>query len=114
MRLSRDISVRSWVFNRAFGPLEAHLTYAAIGNIILVSTPCDYSGEIWVNDHIQVPRKFHTIITSFNGDYVGYITEDAHYDSRSHAEVRTMNWVGPGFGEYTSEVISASLRKIAR
>ena len=53
------------------------------------------------------------IVTSFNGDYVGYITEDEHYDHASHAEVRTMNWVGPYFGEYFSNVIMEGVKKVA-
>ncbi len=112
MRLTRNIGLRSWVFDKAFGTLEAHFTFLALGDILMVSTPCDYSGEIWANGHIRTPENSNVILTSFNGDYVGYITEDAHYDTRSHAEVRTMNWVGPGFGEYTSQVISNSLEKM--
>ena len=114
MRLTQNIGIRNWVFDRAFGPLDAHLTFVVIGNIILISTPCDYSGEIWANGLIQVPVGRHAIITSFNGDYIGYITQDEHYYTRDHAEVRTMNWVGPGFGEYSSRVISTSLEKITR
>jgi hypothetical protein len=113
MRLTKTIAIRNWLFESAFGPIQAHLTYLEIGNVIFVSTPCDYSGEIWVNGHIQVPPGHQVIITSFNGDYVGYITEDSHYDTRSHAEVRTMNWVGPGFGHYSSSVISRALEKIS-
>jgi hypothetical protein len=39
------------------------------------------------------------MVTSFNGGYIGYITPVKYYDV-DHYETRTMNWYGPGTGEY--------------
>jgi hypothetical protein len=50
-------------------------------------------------------------ITSFNGDYVGYITYDDHYGRSEQEEVMAMNWVGPHYGEYYSQVIKKILSK---
>ena len=50
-------------------------------------------------------------ITSFNGDYVGYITYDEHYGHSEQEEVMAMNWVGPYYGKYYSEIIKKILSK---
>jgi hypothetical protein len=70
--------------------------------------PCDYSGELSINNDLDgYAAKFgkELFITSFNGNYVGYITEDSHYYTCDHDEVKTMNWVGPNMGIYFTEVI---------
>ena len=51
------------------------------------------------------------IITSFNGDYAGYITEDEHYESIAKEEVMALNWVGPYYGSYFAEMINTLLKK---
>ncbi len=47
---------------------------------------------------------FNLIVTSFNGGYIGYVTEDKWYD-RNKYETRAMNWFGPYNGAYFSEYI---------
>jgi hypothetical protein len=50
------------------------------------------------------------VITSFNGRYVGYLTDNRHFDSSPKDEVRTLNWVGFNGGGMAVEVLK---RKIA-
>ena len=74
-----------------------------MGNVILMGTPCDFSGELTEEIRSAARRQgFHAIVTSFNGHYIGYITADKYYD-RSHYETRLMNWYGPGNGAYLTE-----------
>ena len=56
-------------------------------------------------DQIADSLNTKLIITSFNGEYMGYITNDKHYLVSSHEEVRALNWVGPYYGEYYAQII---------
>ena len=114
MRLAKNIRLRNWAFNQFFAPLDGDLNYLAIGNIVFLGMPCDFSGEILMESNLyetaeQKGKKL--IVTSFNGQYVGYITADHHYEHTKRAEVREMNWVGPYYGQYFREIIEKLLEK---
>jgi hypothetical protein len=112
--VSENLKLRNWLFKTALSDLEGELTYLKVGNTLLIGTPCDFSGEIFVNESLAQYAKakgLNLIITSFNGNYIGYITHDGHYDSVSRAEVREMNWVGPYYGQYFSEIIKKLIDK---
>ena len=107
MRIAKNLRIRDWLFRKAFGPLEADVLALRIGDILLLGMPCDFSGELSVNnllDRYAGNYGKKLFITSFNGNYIGYITEDAHYLDSDHDEVRIMNWVGPYKGEYFTTV----------
>jgi neutral ceramidase len=103
MRILENWRIRPWLFNDLLSPLEGSLTYLKIGDITLVGTPCDFSGELYLN-HLK-DFDAPLMITSFNGSYVGYITEDNAYDEINRTEVRNMNWVGPYHGKFMAELI---------
>lgn len=108
LRLNKDYKLRNWIFSNALQPLQGELTCLQLGSTLLIGTPCDFSGEIFVTQSLaSFGARFNKqlIITSFNGDYTGYITEDKHYETSLREEVTTLNWVGPYFGEYYSEMI---------
>lgn len=114
LRIGENLKTRSWVFNALLNPLKGELTYLKLGNITMIGTPCDFSGEISVSEGLQTladDRGTKLIITSFNGDYIGYITYDGHYDSIVNDEVRIMNWVGPYYGDYFADMIRKLLIK---
>jgi len=108
LRISKDWKLRNWVFSWLVNPLQGELTYLQINDIVLIGTPCDFSGEIYVKHIAEVAAQQNkkVIITSFNGDYAGYITEDKHYETLEKEEVMTMNWVGPYYGSYFAEMIT--------
>jgi neutral ceramidase len=114
LRVSEDWKTRNWAFSAVLDDLEGELTYLQMGNILMIGTPCDFSGEIAVNEKLHEYAKakgLNLIITSFNGNYVGYITHDGHYDSINRSEVREMNWVGPYYGQYFAEMIKKLIDK---
>ncbi|MBL7872665.1 MAG: hypothetical protein JNM78_13700 [Cyclobacteriaceae bacterium] len=114
LRIAKNWRLRDWVFSSSFNPLEGELTYLQLGNIVLIGTPCDFSGELFVTrklNELARSQNKHLMITSFNGDYVGYITEDSHYEQIEKEEVRSMNWVGPYYGDYFTQMISSLLKK---
>jgi neutral ceramidase len=116
LRISKDWKLRNWVLKSVLGGLEGELTYLRIGNSLMIGTPCDFSGEIAVNEKLHEyaeAKGLNLIITSFNGNYAGYITHDGHYDSINRAEIREMNWVGPHYGQYFAEMIKKLIDKSA-
>ncbi len=114
MRIGKDLALRDWLFRLALGPLEGHVEVLRAGNILLIGLPGDFSGEIAVNSHLDSlaeSKGMHLFITSFNGDYIGYITEDKYYDTVDKDEVRFMNWIGPYKGQYFSDIIKKIIEK---
>ncbi|KAA3620424.1 MAG: hypothetical protein DWQ05_00335 [Calditrichaeota bacterium] len=74
-------------------------------NFILATTPCDFSGELALHIHAAMQQKGqHTTISSFNGDYVGYIIPGKYYHFPEY-EPRLMGWFGPYLGDYTTEML---------
>lgn len=105
LRLTKNLCIRPWLFNSVFGTYPAYLTALRIGDVIMLGTPCDYSGELTAPVDAAAKRLgMQAMVTSFNGDYIGYITLDKHYDM-DHYETRIMNWYGPGNGAYLSECL---------
>jgi neutral ceramidase len=113
LRISHNWKIRNWVFSWLISPLQGELTWLQIDDIVFIGTPCDFSGEVFVN-HISAnaqSQNKNVIITSFNGDYAGYVTEDIHSETLRKEEVMTLNWVGPYSGTYFSEMINRLLLK---
>lgn len=104
-RLTDDWALRSWVFKRAFGEFPNNVKALRLGNILLIGVPCDFSGELMEEiDRYAKTRGLNLIVTSFNGGYMGYVTDDRWYDLDEYETV-TMNWFGPYKGTYFKEVI---------
>jgi hypothetical protein len=113
LRIAKNWKVRDWAFSNALSPLQGELTFLEINDIVMIGTPCDFSGEIYVK-HLQdlvSSKNKKLLITSFNGDYNGYITEDEHYETLEKEEVMGLNWVGPYYGQYFTDVITTLLNK---
>lgn len=100
-KVSENWRLRPWVFKQLVGESVPELQALRLGPVTWIGTPCDFSGEL-VQD--LWPFSHPIIITSFNGGYIGYITDDRWYPVE-HYETRTMNWFGPN-GKYFTEIIS--------
>ena len=108
LRITPELRIRDWLFSTLLEPLKANIKLLEIGDVLLIGMPCDYSGELSINNHLDQFAFDHgkeLFITSFNGNYIGYITEDGHYTTCDHDEVKTLNWVGPYKGEYFTSLI---------
>lgn len=114
LHVLEKFKVRDWAFRGLFSPLKGEINYLKIGNVVMLGMPCDFSGEIFNRERLGKAaeiKKEKLFITSFNGEYVGYITHDSHYGRSEQEEVMAMNWVGPFYGEYYSRVIKKILEK---
>lgn len=105
-RISENVRIRPWLFKQLFGEYVASMQMLRIGDIVLLGTPCDFSGElVQPLDQIARNKGMNLMVSSFNGDYIGYITRDDLYNLDSY-ETRTMNWFGPENGKYFSQLLA--------
>ena len=113
-KINSKLIIRPWIFNFLIGDSPKYLNYLRLGDIVIVGIPADFSGELVepINKSIS-NNKLNLIINSFNGGYVGYITDDKWYDRDdiNTYETYTMNWYGPYNGEYFSKLIKEIIKK---
>jgi neutral ceramidase len=110
-RIAENWCMRHWVWTRLYGDYAADVKAMRMGNTLMVGLPCDFSGELMKPLEMYAASKnLSLIITSFNGGYVGYITDDKHYNLNKY-ETRVMNWFGPGNGAYFSEIVRKLIDK---
>lgn len=117
LRFSKYLELRPWLFDLFMGELEGELSFFRIGSIIFCGVPADFSGELALNEGLYEEareRGFQLIITSFNGDYVGYLTDNKHFDISPKDEVRTLNWAGYNTGSYISDLILTRISMYAK
>lgn len=104
-RVSDRWRVRPWVFRWFFGAQHPELSFFRLGDIMLVGVPADFSGMLYPQLR---PYGFQLMVTSFNGNYVGYIIPEEYYGSH-HQEARETNWYGLYTGSYTVALINEVL-----
>jgi neutral ceramidase len=105
VKISENWKLRSWVFRSAFGEYDASCSILRIGDIVMLGTPCDFSGEYSASlDSLAATTGMQAMVTSFNGGYIGYVTPGKYYDI-NHYETRLMNWYAPGTGDYIYECL---------
>ncbi|HEU5148801.1 MAG TPA: neutral/alkaline non-lysosomal ceramidase N-terminal domain-containing protein, partial [Chryseosolibacter sp.] len=105
VKISQDWKVRAWLFSAAFGDYDATLAVLRIGDIVMLGTPCDFSGEFMLPlDSLADSLGVQAIVTSFNGGYIGYVTPGKYYDV-DHYETQLMNWYAPGTGDYIEKCL---------
>lgn len=111
-KLSENLAIRQYLFRQAFGSYQSHIRVLLLGKTILIGMPCDFSGELALPLYEKARSMgFNLIITSFNGDYMGYVIKDEWYDLPKY-ESRTMSWFGPDTGSYMNEIVSRILNTI--
>ena len=107
-KLNSYFIVRPWLFKFLVGDSPKYISSLRLGNLIMIGTPSDFSGELIAPIEKSISnKKLNLIINSFNGGYIGYITDDKWYDKTdiNTYETYTMNWYGPYNGLYFSILI---------
>ena len=106
VRISDGVRLRPWLAAKLV-PARSHsfLQVFRIDDSVWVSTPCDFSGELalGIKDFLQA-RGSSATITSFNGDYVGYVIPARYYHLNGY-EPRLMSFFGPNVPDYFDELI---------
>jgi len=108
LKIATDWKLRPWLFRMTIGESLVFLTGLRLGSVVMLGAPCDFSGEFSGQvDSFASTRDLTSMVTSFNGGYIGYITPINRYDV-DHYETQLMNWYAPGSGEY----IALSMEKL--
>jgi len=105
-RVTDGLRLRPWLARRLL-PVSDHTMLQAfrLGGSIWLSTPCDFSGELalGIKDFARA-RGWQAVVTSFNGDYVGYVIPARYYHLAGY-EPRTMSFFGPNVPDYFDELL---------
>jgi hypothetical protein len=111
VRLTSGIRLRPWIASRLIpAARESWVQGLRLGDTLWLSTPCDFSGELAIEiKESLLLRGLSAVITSFNGDYIGYVIPSKYYHLDGY-EPRIMSFYGPYVPDYLGEL----LRKIAQ
>ena len=84
------------------GPI--YLQGLKLNNLIWLAMPYELSGEYGIDLKNALELEGYTsALTSFNGQYLGYIVPQKYYYFDSY-EPRLMGWYGPSMGDYLMEL----------
>jgi hypothetical protein len=114
VRLTDDWRMRPWLAKRLLRVQpQTYLQVFCLGNSLWISTPCDFSGELalGLKEHLRL-RDRQAVITSFGGDYVGYVIPDRYYHLNGY-ESRLMSFFGPTVPDYFDELIRSMGGRLA-
>ena len=78
---------------------------------MLLGAPADYNGNM--ASELRGEGGVRGIVTSFNGDYIGYIVPKARYDVDSY-EPRNMAFFGRDFAETMQKTMASVRAALAR
>ena len=113
IRLTNKINLAT-VLSKKLLPLSenVYLQSVRIGNMIWITTPCDFSGEFALQlKNSLAAYGYNANVTSFNGSYVGYIVPGRYFYLDEY-EPKTMGWFGPNMGEYMMDLVRQVSRAI--
>jgi neutral ceramidase len=115
MRITTKINLASFLSRKLMPPPEnVYLQVARIGEMIWITTPSDFSGEYALQiKNADAAKGFMTNITSFNGNYVGYIIPGRYFYLNEY-ESKLMCWFGPNMGEYTVDLIGRLVKTVIK
>ena len=105
LRVTDGIRLRPWVTRQLLPTMrDSFVQGFRLENSIWISTPCDYSGELalGIKDMLRA-RGFRGVVTSFNGDYIGYVIPSRYYHLSGY-EPRIMSFYGPYVPDYLDEL----------
>lgn len=106
VRLTDGLRLRPWIARRLLPVRKtAYLQAFRLGDTIWISTPCDFSGELALGIKALLrEEQMNAVITSFNGDYIGYVIPLKYYHLNGY-EPRTMSFFGPNVPDLLDDFI---------
>jgi hypothetical protein len=107
-RLADNLRLRPWLASSILPVHErSFVQLFRLNNVTWVSTPCDFSGELALRlKDFAAARGLSATITSFNGDYIGYVIPSRYYHLPGY-EPRVMSFYGPYMADYLEATIRA-------
>ena len=107
VRVSDGVRLRPWLAGHLVpAKTRTYLQAFRLQDAVWVSTPCDFSGELalGIKDFLRARTGRRAVVTSFNGDYVGYVVPSRYYHMDGY-EPRTMSFFGPTIPDYFDDLI---------
>jgi len=107
VRVSDSVRLRPWLAGQLVpAKTRTYLQAFRLQDAVWVSTPCDFSGELalGIKDFLRARTGRQAVITSFNGDYIGYVVLPRYYHMDGY-EPRTMSFFGPTVPDYFDDLI---------
>lgn len=114
-RITDDVRLRPWVAARLL-PVGSETTLQGFrfGDALWFSTPCDFSGELALELKSEARALgLRAQVTSFNGDYVGYVIPAKYYHLDGY-EPRTMSFYGPQLPDYFMATLRQLMSSLAK
>jgi hypothetical protein len=105
-RVTDGVRLRPWLAQRLL-PVKnkTFIQVIRVDRSLWISTPCDFSGELALGiGEAFCERGMQTAVTSFNGDYIGYVIPSRYYHMDGY-EPRVMSFFGPTLPDYFDELI---------
>jgi hypothetical protein len=91
---------------------RTHLHVVRIGPAMLLGMPGDSAGLLAEQFIARAAdRPWQPVVTSFNGDYIGYLMPRNLFDEHWTYETRVMNFFGPAAGPYLNDVALQMMRR---
>ena len=105
-RVTDGIRLRPWLAGRLLPVSDkTFVQVLRLNDVVWISTPCDFSGELALDiKDTLFHRGFQATVTSFNGDYIGYIIPSRYYHMGGY-EPRVMSFFGPTMPDYLEELM---------
>lgn len=105
VRVADNWRLAPWLADKIVFERDSYLQIIRIGQLLILGTPGDFSGEIaaQLKDYAY-RRGYQAIVTSFNGSYIGYIIPSKYYHFKEY-EPRTMSFFGPAIGDYIPDLM---------
>jgi len=105
-RLADNLRLRPWLAAKLLPARpQVFLQVLRLNDTVWAATPCDFSGELALGLKDAARARGHrAVITSFNGDYIGYVVPHRYYHLNSY-ESRVMSFYGPNVPDYFVELI---------
>jgi hypothetical protein len=113
-RVTDGLRLRPWLAQRLLhARSHTFIQVFRLGDSVWISTPCDFSGELalTIKDFLHA-RGLSAAVTSFNGDYVGYVIPSRYYHLDGY-EPRLMSFFGPNVPDYFQELIQTMALELA-
>lgn len=106
IRVTDGIRLRPWLAKKLLARGgHTFLQVFRLDDSLWASTPCDFSGELALGlKNSFRARGENLTITSFNGDYVGYVILPRYYHLGGY-EPRLMSFFGPYVPDYFEDLI---------
>lgn len=113
IRVADRIHLDPYIGNRLIpGTYDPMIQALKIDQFIWMTLPCELSGEYAVDlKNALALRGYRSMFTTFNGDYLGYVTPQKYYHHDSY-ESFLMGWYGHHMGDYIMELLFTSCRML--